>query len=155
MDVDMRIEGAEAAREAIRRVKKEAPELVAKEIKATALAIERGAKKRARVDTGRMRASIHPEFENTRSFTYEADGETYDGKLLGIKIGDGEAAVGSNVAYFPTHELGSVAQGIAAKPMLRPAAEAAFRALLIRIQTTGQNKLQARVHTGGISGVRL
>lgn len=65
-----------------------------------ALGVERGAKERCPVDTGRLRSSIGVNFE--------------DGGLA--------ADVGSNVEYAPHVEFGTV--NMAAQPYLTPALEA-------------------------------
>lgn len=69
------------------------------EIQATALEIDRGAKREVPVDTGRLRASIHPQFKSTTGFQY-ADGEggLFDG-LIQVNLGIFEAIVGTNVQY--------------------------------------------------------
>lgn len=68
------------------------------EVKATALAIDRGAKKTVRVDTGRLRASIHPQFKGTNAYSYSGKFGNFDG-FFKVILKVFEAAVGTNVHY--------------------------------------------------------
>ena len=89
----------------------------------TAFLIDEKAKKEVVVDTGRLRASIHPEFrgENQTSYSYSdkpkpkhnKSPKTYDGKLSGNIIDRLEAVVGTNVEYAQKQET--------LKPFLNPA----------------------------------
>lgn len=64
------------------------------------LIVQAAAKRKAPVDTGRLRSSIWPEVRNA-----------YGATLQGV--------VGSNVVYAPYHELGT--KKMAAHPYLKPA----------------------------------
>ena len=88
-----------------------------REIQATAFEIDRGAKKGVRVDTGRLRSSIHPQFKGTTAFQYaDEEGGFFDGFLqLNLKMF--EAIVGTNVEYAQKIEK--------ADPFLEPAARQA------------------------------
>lgn len=79
----------------------------------TALAIETVAKKRLsgelgsdkHIVTGRLRASVHAELENNKSFTYRDDeGLTFDGSL-NEPLGEMDAIAGTNVVYGPRIEI--------------------------------------------------
>ena len=65
---------------------------------------DRNAKKLAPVDTGRLRASIHPEFKDTVSHTYSTPEGTFDGKLDEKPKSDFEVFVGTNVNYAAKQE---------------------------------------------------
>lgn len=70
-----------------------------REIQATALEIDREAKKNVRVDTGRLRSSIHPQFKSTTGFQYADDeGGFFDG-MVQVNIDVFEAIIGTNVQY--------------------------------------------------------
>ena len=69
------------------------------EIKAAAFEADREAKRGAPVDTGRLQASIHPEFSGTTGYQYNDDvGNSFDGKFQ-EKAEPFQAIVGSNVEY--------------------------------------------------------
>jgi len=90
----------------------------------TAFDIDRDAKKLAPWDTGRLRASIHPEigdnhahgvtwkkpfFDAPQNFQdTDLKGETYDGSL-NVEIPGGGAVVGTNVDYAAFQEFGFTA----------------------------------------------
>ena len=70
-------------------------------IATTAINVDRKAKEKAPVDTGRLRSSIHPEFTADR---------------LG-------AEVSTNVEYAIHQEFGAPAANVPARPFMHPAAE--------------------------------
>ena len=76
----------------IRRLRVETVTMVQKAISKAAIAIDRGAKRRVAVDTGRLRSSIRPYFKAGRGGLYAA-------------------TVGTNVKYAPFIEFGTSVVG--------------------------------------------
>ena len=99
MNLSVRLEDAGAG-DVLRRAPRRLRSGLRAQVARSALAVERGGKQRAAVDTGRLRASIRPRF-------------TSDG--LG-------AEVFTDVRYGPHVEFGTAR--MAARPFLTPAAEA-------------------------------
>jgi phage gpG-like protein len=94
---------------------KELPEkadlAIKKGVDRTALAIESSAKRKITSDghiiTGRLRASIHAELTEGKSFTYSDNkGNSFEGALEEA-FGKLEAVVGTNVFYAPFIEFGT------------------------------------------------
>lgn len=83
---------AQAQKELNKYVSRKTKELVDETNKA-ALKVERGAKRRAPVDTGRLRSSIHAVPTNS------VDEET------GVRTGKEDSAVVTNVVYAPFQEF--------------------------------------------------
>jgi HK97 gp10 family phage protein len=95
----VRIEGMPALRKALLQVTQEGRKTVQREVLRATLAVQRRAKERCPVDTGRLRNSIAVELE--------------DGGMNG--------AVGTNVEYAPFVEFGT--SRMPAQPYLLPAFE--------------------------------
>lgn len=101
MNVNVKIEGSEDVTRAIKKLRAASPLATKRAVTQAALLVERGAKQRAPVDTGRLRSSI----------TYE---------LTEAKGGDVNGAiVGTNVEYAPHQEFGT--SRMKAHPYLIPA----------------------------------
>ena len=96
------------ARKGLKRfkgIRKDALEKVKNAVKVAGFVVDRNAKKLAPVDTGRLRASIHPEFKDTASFTYAVPGVgTFSGKLDEKPKDDFSVIIGSNVSYAEDQE---------------------------------------------------
>lgn len=87
------------------RIRKEKLNQVKNAVKSAGFVADRNAKKLAPVDTGRLRASIHPEFKDTASFTYAVPGVgTFSGKLDEKPKNDFSVIIGSNVSYAEKQE---------------------------------------------------
>lgn len=99
MSASVRIEGMSALHRALLKVNQEGQRTVRREVQRSLLNIQRGAKERCPVDTGRLRASIAT--------------ETTDDGLSGV--------VGTNVEYGPFVEFGT--SRMVAQPYLFPSWE--------------------------------
>ena len=87
------------------KVRKDTLQKVKNAVKSAGFVTDRNAKKLAPVDTGRLRASIHPEFKDTASFTYTVPGVgTFSGKLDERPKDDFSVIIGSNVSYAEKQE---------------------------------------------------
>jgi len=111
MKVTCSIEGADLVRKQIEQTGKEIDKAIKRAIDKTALAIETDAKSKLKSDghiiTNRLRASVHAELKNGKSFSYtDYPGNSYDGSL-GEKIAADEAIAGTNVEYAPYIEFGT------------------------------------------------
>lgn len=106
MSITFNISGMKQAQKELNKyVSKKTKELVDETNKA-ALNVERGAKKRANVDTGRMRSSIHiiPVNSTDTQFSYtDNEGNSFDG-ATGESTEKEEAAVVTSVDYAPKQE---------------------------------------------------
>jgi len=101
----------------VRKFTRRVHENIDREVQATAFEIDREAKKEVRVDTGRLRSSIHPQFKGTTGFQYADDeGGFFDG-LVRVNLKIFEAIVGTNVEYARDIEKES--------PFLEPATKLA------------------------------
>ena len=88
-----------------KRIRKDKLEQVKRAVKSAGFVADRNAKKLSPVDTGRLRASIHPEFKDTASFNYSVAGAgTFSGKLDEKPKDDFSVIIGSNVSYAEKQE---------------------------------------------------
>lgn len=106
MSINVNISGIEQAQKELDKYVSEKTKELVDETNKAALNVERGAKKRAQVDTGRMRSSIHiiPVDSTDTNFQYsDNEGNTFDG-ASGESTGHEESAVVTNVDYAPKQE---------------------------------------------------
>jgi HK97 gp10 family phage protein len=105
MNINVKIEGLSDVNSAFKKLQKACPEAAKKAITKAALLVEKEAKLRCPVDTGRLRSSITHEI--TEEFGGNANG----------------ALVGTNTEYAPHVEFGTRKQK--AQPYLIPALQEA------------------------------
>lgn len=128
MKVPITISGLKQVRQSLSGYGKTISERIRDTTNLAAINIDREAKKAAPVDTGRLRASIHPVYagRTDERFPYaDKEGKQFDGGT-GERSGDIEAKVVTNVDYAPKME--------ARKPYLHPAAENERPHLIRRIK---------------------
>jgi len=116
--IQIEVSGEEQLRRRLRDLPEQIQESILTEMIETAITqIETEAKRNCRVDTGRLRSSIHTEYKARRIYDYTDDaGRGFSGDL-NIDIQDNEVVVGTNVEYAKTIE--------ARYPFLFPALERA------------------------------
>lgn len=110
MKIDVKFKGVEDVRKAINNLRKVSPQACGRAIKQAAMLVERGAKARAPVDTGRLRSSI------THELTEAFGGDVND------------AIIGTNVEYAPHQEFGT--SRCKAHPYLIPALTEAVQRII-------------------------
>ena len=111
MKVSIEIVGMEKLLKDMENMKGDIGKAVKKGIDRTANEISKDASKKLKADghiiTGRLFASIHPEYKKGENFGYtDKDGKSFDGSL-GVPIAKDEAVAGTNVKYAPFIELGT------------------------------------------------
>lgn len=130
--VEINLSGERQLRRRLNELPEQVQEAILQEMIETALTdIETEAKRNCRVDTGRLRSSIHTEFKGRRDYNYTDDeGRGFSGEL-NIAIRDNEVVVGTNVEYSKKIE--------AQYPYLFPAFERAKPALKRRLLNVLRN----------------
>ena len=105
-DVSIEIENLAEVKASFKKYGKDATKAVMNAVNRTGLSIESDAKRRLRGllgsakhwITGRLASSVHMETKKENTFNPIKDSKTKDGSL-GVKIGELEAVVGTNVEY--------------------------------------------------------
>lgn len=124
----IQISGMRAVRSALLRVTDEGAKTTSREVVRSLLNIQRGAKERSRVDTGRQRNSIavaETEYDiPVTEGTEVARNQIRAGMLSGV--------VGTNVDYAPHNEFGTAR--MSAQPFMFPAYEEERPKFIQRLQ---------------------